>query len=348
MPTRQVFASPISRLPLEVLTEIFTRCVPMSIDYESYYEPENIQTDLVWLILPQVCRLWRNVALNSPAFWSTLVPSHPKSISTFITRAKMAPLVIRVDLDKTDREKLKTILLDHIQQLDTLKLHKRSLKPDLVDFPLGFILWDLTDATNALINTLDFSTVTSLHLIGGETAGMWAVLGQRLQRIQKLHLHHATPSEWLDFLLSHAMYILGLTQWPYEEHGPSFRAEDGSLTHAWAGLECLALHGLYLGQNFEDTSNSPRPTCSEMLQAFLWARREGGARITTLEIKDCWNLSSHDLDHFRLFGDVEYDGKGLEITTREEHESLCSYSIDVLARMLDRDDRCGTEELESE
>ncbi|KAF7375453.1 hypothetical protein MSAN_00433200 [Mycena sanguinolenta] len=208
----------------------------------------------------------------------------------------------------------------------------------------GTLQSDFCHATRALMNTLKFSNVTTLHLTGATTAGVWIILAQHLHRVQTLHLHETTPASWLDFLLTQAMFVLGITHWKYKEHGLSFRAKDGSLAHAWPGLRCLSLHKLNLGHDVRGTSDPLQPSRSEMLRALLWARREGGARITRLEIEDCRNVFSHDLMHFRLFSDVEHDGKGLVITTGEEYESLGVYSIDVLMRMLERADGCSTKE----
>ncbi|KAJ6477658.1 hypothetical protein C8R45DRAFT_1157541 [Mycena sanguinolenta] len=194
---------------------------------------------------------------------------------------------------------------------------------------------EFCEATRALINTLDLSTITVLHFVGSTAASTGVVVGQHLHRVQTLHLHVTAPASWLDFLFTQAMFVLGFTHWKYKEHGLSSRGADGSLTDAWAGLQCLSLHGLDLGHDLRGTSKSLQPTRSAMLRALLWARREGGTRISQLEIEGCWNVSNHDLQHFRLFVDLKYDGKGLKITTEEDYESLRSYAIGVLARMLE-------------
>ncbi|KAJ7235642.1 hypothetical protein B0H12DRAFT_1141409 [Mycena haematopus] len=211
----------------------------------------------------------------------------------------------------------------------------------------------LCAATRTLITTLDFSQVTTLHLhglqgalppknplYGATTPTMWLVLGHALHSVRVLHMHRTVPAEFFDFLLTEAMFILGITHWNYDAYGFSRRGEDGRLMHAWGGLQRLALHGLDIGEIQPRKWLDPMAvTRSEMLRALLWARREGGARIWQLEIEDCRNVLSQDLRHFKLFADVEYDGKGSKMMeTDAGYTSLRAYSIDVLARMVERDE----------
>ncbi|KAJ6577830.1 hypothetical protein B0H19DRAFT_1253135 [Mycena capillaripes] len=209
---------------------------------------------------------------------------------------------------------------------------------------------NLCSATTAVVNHLDFSNVTTLHLheiqgvlpdgVDGDQAAipMWISLGESLRRVRTLHLHKTVPAELFKFLLTQAMYLLGLTHFKYNQYGLSSRGEDGELTYAWPGLQCLGLHGLDLGETTPlPHCNPPLPASrSDLLRALMWARREGGARIWQLEIEDCRNVLVQDLRHFRLFTDLVYDGKGLETTVEKDDGNPClrSYSIDVFARLV--------------
>ncbi|KAF7335525.1 hypothetical protein MVEN_02206300 [Mycena venus] len=151
----------------------------------------------------------------------------------------------------------------------------------------------LCDATRVLVDTLDFAGITTLHLHGMQgalppaqpqpdwrrpiTARMWVALGRRLNSVRTLHLHKTVPAEWLDFLLTQAMFVLGVTHWNYGPYELAVRAPDGiSLTHAWAGLQRLCLHSLDLGE-ISPSPLEPLPvTRADLLRALLWARREGG------------------------------------------------------------------------
>lgn len=76
---------PISRLPDEVLVEVFL-----------ILRDWSLKTDGNWFIVTHVCRRWRNVAIDFPRLWS--VPDLCKhsfyQIKTFLERAKAAPLTI--------------------------------------------------------------------------------------------------------------------------------------------------------------------------------------------------------------------------------------------------------------
>ncbi|KAJ7503354.1 hypothetical protein B0H11DRAFT_2222637 [Mycena galericulata] len=513
--------APIANLPPEILADIFVRCVPVT--------TRRLRTDASWLNITLVSKLWREVALACPDFWSTLVLTRPKWTPILLERSKMAALIIRADLGKTSPGSLQSVLLDNASRLGTLDirspsyyldgllyhlkdagaaprlqdvkivstfpedfgdeglwlpsdffrrtevvnsrkdgigqglrlhlescvfpwnsawynhlthLHLENITPNqrptmetllcilvgspnlesfslihcspttldgfLVELPhlsaltiksafsltcmtlLGYLiipsstniyascdidpaddgldfqqmptvvspLWNVHPSTydtvriihtNGLTYTLrdsarpwwsrkfrvraevwphtilwamasvaarlDFAHVTTLHLQGivprGEAVSMWCVLGRGLPSVRTLHLHQAFPSGWLEFMLTQAMYLIGLTYFRFDSYGLAFRDADGLPSHAWPGLRRLGLYGIDLGESaYLDDLLALRPSAADLLRALLWARREGGARICELEIEECENVFPQDLERFRLFADVVYDGKG--------------------------------------
>ncbi|KAJ7723839.1 hypothetical protein DFH07DRAFT_759350, partial [Mycena maculata] len=76
--------APIASLPPELLADIFVRCIPVS--------TRKLQSDLSWLNITRVCKLWRDVSLACPDFWSTLVLSRPAWTSIFLANSKSAAL----------------------------------------------------------------------------------------------------------------------------------------------------------------------------------------------------------------------------------------------------------------
>ncbi|EIW84501.1 hypothetical protein CONPUDRAFT_34331, partial [Coniophora puteana RWD-64-598 SS2] len=54
--------SAVARLPDDVLSEIFERCVPSHPDFQYPYR-------LTYLDVSHVCQKWRGAALNTPALW---------------------------------------------------------------------------------------------------------------------------------------------------------------------------------------------------------------------------------------------------------------------------------------
>lgn len=102
------------RVPVEILSEIFLRCVP-----DSY---EELNADLSWIpTVSHVNRHWREVALACPELWTSIIFSKPKWVPVMLSRSKKAPLVIKVDLDECSFDILRLVLyghLDNIQEVD--------------------------------------------------------------------------------------------------------------------------------------------------------------------------------------------------------------------------------------
>ncbi|EPQ57323.1 hypothetical protein GLOTRDRAFT_137673 [Gloeophyllum trabeum ATCC 11539] len=87
--------APVSKLPPEVLAHIFSIC--------SILEPFVIQppygTPLhSWFKVTQVCKHWREVALNCAPLWHRIEFSAPKWTVEMLRRSKNAPIVVRADL----------------------------------------------------------------------------------------------------------------------------------------------------------------------------------------------------------------------------------------------------------
>ncbi|KAK7019155.1 hypothetical protein VNI00_018187 [Paramarasmius palmivorus] len=78
---------PISRLPTEIFTNVFTYCM----DPEPWNRPDFM------LRLTHVCRQWRAVILNCPLFWSCPDFSRPELAKAMIQRSRSGPLDVRLD-----------------------------------------------------------------------------------------------------------------------------------------------------------------------------------------------------------------------------------------------------------
>ncbi|KAJ7089850.1 hypothetical protein B0H15DRAFT_274387 [Mycena belliarum] len=208
-------------------------------------------------------------------------------------------------------------------------------------------------ATKAVVSHLDAARVTTLHLHGMHgrcrdmpdvvaLSNVWDLAGQRLRRVRALHLHRAAPTALLEFLLTQAVWLLGVSSWKsclYGFYAPKSRLlcgpEGGALAHAWPQLQRLGLHDVDLGAPAAD-DGKPVPARADLLRALLWARREGGARICSLEFADCENVFEEDLRHLRLFADLVYDGKGRSEAVKEDPGiSLRSYSLGVFQNMIE-------------
>ncbi|KAJ7504271.1 hypothetical protein B0H11DRAFT_1981449 [Mycena galericulata] len=204
--------------------------------------------------------------------------------------------------------------------------------------------------TEAVVQHLNFSNVTTLVMQGlqgldDDALSLWDTMGRNMRAVHTLHLHRSFPAALLEFLLTQAMLLLGVSHFrscfnrPQSIRAPlepvAFRGPDGALTHAWPALTCISLHGVDL--NDVPAQLTLQPTPADLLRSLLWARRAGRVPILQLEIEDCEKVFSTDLAHFRLFSDVVYDGKGQMNVHKDEDgdDSLSSYSINVFANMIE-------------
>ncbi|TFK68815.1 hypothetical protein BDN72DRAFT_768745, partial [Pluteus cervinus] len=70
--------APVSRIPMEVLTEIFS--LTQDISDESYGRAA--------LVISWVCQHWREMALGFPALWSCIDLTHIDCVQAFLERSK--------------------------------------------------------------------------------------------------------------------------------------------------------------------------------------------------------------------------------------------------------------------
>jgi hypothetical protein len=95
-------SSPIRRLPVELLAEIFRHCIPGR-DTQPFINSFNRKE--VPLLLGRVCSYWRSVAYSTPILWASLsITFHTKKlrhdtnlIKAWIARSGECPLTIAVD-----------------------------------------------------------------------------------------------------------------------------------------------------------------------------------------------------------------------------------------------------------
>ena len=86
--------APISSLPTEVTTRIFSFLHPTSSAFTPDKKPDP--DPLAWLRVTHICHHWREIALNQPLFWSHIDFRNLSSvgIAEVIARAKTAPLYL--------------------------------------------------------------------------------------------------------------------------------------------------------------------------------------------------------------------------------------------------------------
>ena len=97
----------VSKLPVELVVEIFLYYRDDIFESGLYREDDvynrthRKRSHQWWLTLVSICRYWRNIALQTPLLWSTLVPSiclEPYTLETFLARSVGRTLDISVVL----------------------------------------------------------------------------------------------------------------------------------------------------------------------------------------------------------------------------------------------------------
>ncbi|KAF9232496.1 hypothetical protein BU15DRAFT_81183 [Melanogaster broomeanus] len=95
--------SPVCRLPPDVLATIFLYQA-----YSFYRDPRYSGTwgAPPWANVSYICRHWRDVALNTSSLWSFLFVSPARWTEELLSRTKMLPVRIRINVGHWDREEM--------------------------------------------------------------------------------------------------------------------------------------------------------------------------------------------------------------------------------------------------
>ncbi|KAF9232499.1 hypothetical protein BU15DRAFT_81186 [Melanogaster broomeanus] len=101
--TRRNGLLPVSRLPPDVLANIFL-CQAHSFYQDHGYSRTSGAPP--WANVLYTCHHWRDVALSCPSLWSFLFVSSPRWTEELLSRTKMAPLRIRVDVGCSTQEEM--------------------------------------------------------------------------------------------------------------------------------------------------------------------------------------------------------------------------------------------------
>ena len=80
---------PVSRLPPEVLSEIFLLLA------EQLQAHDRFKVDFKWTTVAYVCRLWRDIALQHGRLWGKVDMARLDRTKAFVDRSKGAPLAVR-------------------------------------------------------------------------------------------------------------------------------------------------------------------------------------------------------------------------------------------------------------
>jgi len=125
--SHSIFSSAIWRLPTEILSQIFLYCLP-----EDQYLSLRTSTEAP-ILLTQICRRWREVALDLPRLWCRLqleaepwrwmdLDRRALLYKSWIKRSRGYPLSLKLQCGGTDWRELRSLLQPHVQQISTLFL----------------------------------------------------------------------------------------------------------------------------------------------------------------------------------------------------------------------------------
>ncbi|KAF7308904.1 hypothetical protein MKEN_01090900 [Mycena kentingensis (nom. inval.)] len=177
-------------------------------------------------------------------------------------------------------------------------------------------------ATESILDALDFSSVTTLHLAGFEsiprrvgTNGelvcslllLYIRMSRYTPRLHTLHIHGSFPPRWLDFMLAEAMLRVGVSH--YLSCLGSYQINFIMVGPTWPSLRRLCLHAIDFAApvvTFRQPDTTP-PTLAAVLRALMWARKRGHAPFWRLQLADgCSGLTTTDVSEFEVFVDVDH------------------------------------------
>lgn len=111
-----------TRLPVEILLQIFEECVA-----DDELDPETEGYGGNWIrSITQVCRYWRELALDYPPLWTNISFNHSSTATAMLQHARNAPISIRVNL--TPERKSSQSLLSLLQSVRSALAHSDHTK----------------------------------------------------------------------------------------------------------------------------------------------------------------------------------------------------------------------------
>lgn len=147
----------VARLPPELLTEVFIYYRDaFAYDADPLPSPRSVAvygnsrtaSPYHWLRITHVCRHWRELALGSPRFWSTIYLTHRSScIDEMLARARQAPLTIRSTNVQVSEDIVKHVL-QHLHRIVTFDLRLPPVLTELGDSVPAPLLQNLVIRSN--------------------------------------------------------------------------------------------------------------------------------------------------------------------------------------------------------
>ena len=118
---------PISRIPLELLSQIFVCANTYDLSIGAHGAVESRGFDWGALLPSHVCRLWREVALCTPRMWTEIQVSDQASnvhlVALFLSRSKDAPLRVLARPCSSNGVQALRLVVPNFHRLELMYLH---------------------------------------------------------------------------------------------------------------------------------------------------------------------------------------------------------------------------------
>src|SRR6202044_2256221 len=123
--TRRNMLAFISRMPPEILSQIFECCVNDTRRYISGI-PDNY-----WFKFSHVCQHWRHVALNNPGLWNHITFHQPRWTKEMLQRSRNYPLMVEITAPYY-KPSVINVVHDTLQQSHRIRLLRFAVQSDLI------------------------------------------------------------------------------------------------------------------------------------------------------------------------------------------------------------------------
>lgn len=142
----------VNRLPSEVLSEIFVVRVAQ---WRQLRDPSGRSVANPWVELAHICHRWREIALDSPKFWSNFVVTRLDSTEVMLHRSKHAPLLVEMNTSSwlQPQESIQSTFY-HIHRIQSLEFRT---------YPSHFASYDIGMTAPILHSLLYIVEVRSSH-----------------------------------------------------------------------------------------------------------------------------------------------------------------------------------------